>query len=134
LGQLWYALCQKMKLLGIELQQKKRILAGDRFRFEITMNTPTETGEMFYNFSMVDAYNRSFGQELMVCISVKNIVEKPDEEDESAFDEPHEADKKYPGAIEQLNEMGIPVTEHVKDQIVKHKGKIQLLISTIMNE
>jgi hypothetical protein len=107
----------------------KEIRAGVISKFTAKMKTPKNKNKVCYTFSLIDEYGRTFGEEIDVRINAVgvDILELAGEEDEpSAFEEPHDADKLYPLAVKQLRDMGL-LEDHYKDLLMEVKGRVELV-------
>lgn len=107
----------------------KEIRAGVNSKFTAKMKTPKNMNKVCYTFSLIDEYGRTFGEQIDVRINTVgvDILDLAGEEDEpSAFDEPHDADRLYPFAVKQLREMGL-IEDHYKDLLMEVKGRVELV-------
>lgn len=108
----------------------KEIRPGVIAKLTAKMRTPREHRNVVYQFSMIDEYGRRFGDKFEVKVKIldvnlMNLDESDSDQDASAFDEKHEADEKYPNAIVQLKDMGVEVTDKIKDILLKVKGRVE---------
>lgn len=106
----------------------KEIRAGAKSKFTAKMKTPKNKNKAYYTFSLIDEYGRTFGDQINVKVNISgsDILELAGEEEPSAFEEPHEADKLYPSAVKQLREMGL-IDDQYKDLLLKVKGRVELV-------
>lgn len=110
----------------------KEIRAGVKCKFTAKLKTPKNKNKAYYTFSLIDEYGRTFGDQINVKVNISgsDILELAGEEEPSAFEEPHQADKLYPAAVKQLREMGL-IEDQYKDLLLKVKGRVELVFEQI---